>query len=478
MKTILSVAAALAVATAALAQESVTVSAGPTERSSIALTLYPEDLALVREQHQLQLPGGLARLDLGEVSAQLRPETTQLRWSGGGPVNVLEQSFDAKRLTAQQLLESHLGHEVTLLREHPVTGLPQRESATLLAAGNDHGAGAVLRFADRIETMPAGPGWAGWRVAFDRLPAGLHARPTLSLLLESSAGPRSLELSYLSGGLSWKTDYVARLSADGRQMDLSGWVTLSNRSGTDYREARLQLVAGALNRVQETVPLLVRKASVTTMRASSAPVEESLLDYHLYRFERPVSIADQQTKQLSLLAATAVPVRREYLLADTGSLEFGRQDPGVQQFKPSVWLEFDNRGGALGQPLPAGVVRFYAPDRQGEAQFVGEDRINHSPRDATLRLRLGSAFDLSAERRQLSFRELGERSSESSWRMTLRNARDEAVTIRVQQALAGEWEMVQESQRSSRPSAQAASWQVELPARGSAQLDYTVRTRW
>ena len=428
----------------------------------------------MRELRQLQLPGGLVRLDLGEVPAQLRPETTQLRWIGGGPVDLLEQSFDAKLLTAQQLLESHLGREVTLLREHPVTGVLQREPATVLAAGNENGAGAVLRLTDRIETMPAGP---GWRLAFDRLPADLHPRPTLSLLLDSAAGPRSLELSYLSGGLSWKTDYVARLSADGRQMDLSGWVTLSNRSGTHYRDARLQLVAGALNRVQESAPLMVRKASVTAMRASSAPVEESLLDYHLYRFERPLSIADQQTKQLSLLTATAVPVRREYLL-DTGMLEFGRQDPGVQQFKPSVWLEFDNRGGALGQPLPAGVVRFYAPDRQGEAQFVGEDRINHSARDESIRLRLGSAFDLSAERRQLSFRQLGERSSESGWRMTLRNARDEAVTIRVQQALAGDWEMVQESQRSSKPSAQAASWQVEVPARGSAQLDYTVRTRW
>lgn len=475
MKTILSVAAALAITSTAWAQEPRTVSAGPAERSSLALTLYQEDLALVRELRQLQLPGGLVRLDLGEVPAQLRPETTQLRWSGGGPVDLLEQSFDAKLLTAQQLLESYVGREVTLLREHPVTGALQRESATVLAAGNDNGAGAVLRLADRIETMPAGP---GWRLAFDRLPADLHVRPTLSLLLEASAGPRSLELSYLSGGLSWKTDYVARLSADGRQMDLSGWVTLSNRSGTHYRDARLQLVAGALNRVQESAPLMVRKASVTAMRASSAPVEESLLDYHLYRFERPLSIADQQTKQLSLLAATAVPVRREYLLADTGALEFGRQDPGVQQFKPSVWLEFDNRGSALGQPLPAGVVRFYAPDRQGEAQFVGEDRINHSARDESIRLRLGSAFDLSAERRQLSFRQLGERSSESGWRMTLRNARDEAVTIRVQQALAGDWEMVQESQRSSKPSAQAASWQVEVPARGSAQLDYTVRTRW
>ncbi len=473
MKNILGVAATIAVVGTALAQDIRSVNAGAAERSSVALTLYQEDLALVRELRSVQLPGGLVRLNLGEVPAQLRPETTQLRWIGGDAVNLLEQSFDAKLLTAQQLLESYLGREVTVLREHPVTGLLQREPATVLAAGNGHG--TVLRFADRIETGPAGP---DWRIAFDSLPADLHPRPTLSLLLEASAGPRSLELSYLSSGLSWKTDYVARLSADGRQMDLTGWVTLSNRSGSAYRDVRLQLVAGALNRVQDNAPLMVRKASVTALRASSAPVEESLLDYHLYRFERPVSIADQQSKQLSLLAATAVPVRREYLLADTGSLEFGRQDPGVQQFKPSVWLEFDNRGGALGQPLPAGVVRFYAPDRQGEAQFVGEDRIGHGARDETVRLRLGAAFDLSAERRQTSFRQLGERSSESGWRMTLRNARDEAVTIRVQQALAGDWEIVQESQRSSKPSAQTASWQVEVPARASAQLDYTVRTRW
>ena len=477
MKTICSVAAAIAITGTAQAQQAQPASAGPAQRGAVALTLYQDDLALVREQRQLQLPGGLVRLDLGQVPAQLRPETTQLHWSGGGPVNLLEQNFDAKRLTPQQLLESHLGREVTLLREHPVTGQLQRESATLLATGNGNGGGLVLRFADRIEAVSAGPGLPGWRIAFDSLPAELHPQPTLSLLLEASAGPRSLELSYLSGGLSWKADYVARLSADGRQMDLSGWATLNNRSGTDYRDARLQLVAGALNRVQDSGTLLARKASVAALRASPAPVEEQLLDYHLYRFERPVSIADQQSKQLSLLAAQAVPVRREYLV-DTGMLEFGPQEPGVQQFKPSVWLEFDNRGGALGQPLPAGVVRFYAPDRQGEAQFVGEDRINHSARDETVRLRLGTAFDLSAERRQTSFRQLGERSSESGWRMTLRNARDEAVTIRVQQALAGDWEIVQESLRSSKPSAQTAAWQVELPARGSAQLDYTVRTRW
>ncbi|MEO0002356.1 MAG: hypothetical protein RLZZ22_48 [Pseudomonadota bacterium] len=472
MQHILGVAATLAIVGTALAQDIGSVNAGPAERSALALTLYQEDLALVRELRPVQLPGGLVRLNLGEVPAQMRPETTQLRWIGGDPVKLLEQSFDAKPLTPRQLLESRLGHEVTVLREHPVTGVLQREAATVLATGHENGGGVVLRFADRIETGPAG------RLAFDSLPADLHARPTLSLLLESSAGPRSLELSYLSGGLSWTTDYVARLSVDGRQMDLSGWVTLSNRSGTAYRDARLQLVAGALNRVQDSALPMARKASVTALRASGAPVEESLLDHHLYRFERPVSIADQQSKQLSLLAATAVPVRREYLLADTGMLEFGRQDPGVQQFKPSVWLEFDNRGGALGQPLPAGVVRFYAPDRQGAAQFVGEERINHTARDETVRLRLGSAFDLSAERRQVTFRQLGERGSESGWCMTLRNARDEAVTIRVQQALAGDWEIVQESQRSSRPSAHSASWRVEVPARGSAQLDYTVRTRW
>lgn len=468
MKIFLGAALALACATAAQAQEGKVPTLQAPGREALSLTLYSGDLTLVRERRQLRLPGGQVRLSLGQVPAQLRPETVMLRPLGNGAFKLLEQDFDSRILTPQTLLQQHVGHEVSVLREHPVTGEDRSERATLLATGN----GTVLRFADRIETHYPG------RIVFDRLPPGLQPDPTLSVLLESAAGPQTLELSYQTGGLSWKTDYVARLSADGRSLDLSSWVTLANRSGTDYTDASLQLVAGSPNRVQDRFMAGERMAPAAMKLASAEPTEETLLDYHLYRFERPVTIADQQTKQLALLTAASVPVRREYLLAGSEPDYLERQDQPAQMLKPSVYLEFDNRGTPLGQPLPAGIVRVYSPDREGATQFVGEDRIAHAARDQTIRLRLGTAFDLSADRQQTAFRKLGERSSESSWRLTLHNARNEAVTIRVQETLPGDWEIVQESQRSRKDSAHAASWTVAVPAGGSTRLDYTVRTRW
>lgn len=468
MKIMLGIAAALTMATAAQAQGSREASVDASGAEALSLTLYSGDLALVRERRQLRLPGGQVRVNLGQVPVLLRPETVMLRPLGSGAFKLLEQDFEARVLTPQTLLQQHVGREVTVLREHPVTGEDRSERATLLAAGN----AAVLRFADRIETHYPG------RIVFDRLPPGLQPGPTLSVLLEAATGPQTVELAYQTGGLSWKTDYVARLSADGRSLDLSGWITLANRSGTDYPDASLQLVAGSPNRVQDRFMASERMAPAAVLRASAEPTEETLLDYHLYRFERPVTIADQQTRQLALLTAAAVPVRREYLLASAEPFQLERQDQPAQQLKPSVYLEFDNRGAQLGQPLPAGVVRVYGPDREGATQFIGEDRIAHTARDQTIRLRLGTAFDLSAERRQTAFRQLGERSSESSWRLSLHNARNEAVTIRVLETLPGDWEIVQESQHSRKDSAHAASWSVAVPAGGSAQLDYTVRTRW
>ena len=438
-------------------------------REAIALTIYNDDLALIKDKRRVELPGGLARLSLREVSAQLRPETALLRASGGDALRLIEQNFDFDLLTPQKLLDKHVGREVSVLRTLPTTGEERRERATVLAAGPD---GTVLRFADRIETGVPG------RIAFDQMPANLRERPTLSVLLESSAGPQAIELSYLSGGLSWKADYVASLSADGKALDLSGWVTLDNRSGASYENASLQLVAGALNRVQAKSVHQDRMAPVAAMLARAEPVEEALFDYHLYRFERPTTIADQQVKQLALLTASAVPVRREYLLSGAEHPYLERQGPISQKLKPAVFLEFDNAGGQLGKPLPAGVVRVYARDRQGAEQFVGEDRIGHSARNETVRLRLGEAFDILAERKQTSWRKLGDSASESAYRIELRNGKDEPVTVRVLETLPGDWEIVQESQRSRKESARAVSWSVDVPAGGSAVLDYLVRVRW
>lgn len=465
MKSLIPMVMTLGLVAVAQAQQEVTSDAS--QREATAITIYNEDLALVKQRRVLVLPGGLTRLSWREVSGLMRPETASLRTLSDQALDVLEQNFDFDLLTPSKLLEKYVGRQVTVIRSHPTTGEERRETATVLS-GNQ---GTVLRFADRIETGVPG------RIVFDQVPANLRDRPTLSMLLQSAAGRQSLELSYLSAGLAWKADYVANLSPDGHQMDLSGWVTLTNRSGVAYDDARLQLVAGTLNRVSPARPAREFLAAAAP-RAKADMAQEALMDYHLYSFERPTSIADNQTKQLALLSASGIAVRREYLLS--GSEYYYRERFGQigQKLKPAVFVEFDNRGGQLGRPLPAGVIRVYARDSQGAAQFVGEDRINHTAKNESLKLRLGEAFDITADRRQMAFHKLGDTTTESSYRIELRNAKNEAVTVRVQEPMPGDWDMVQASHPSQRESARLVSWLVSVPAGGSALLEYTVRVRW
>ena len=451
----------------ALAAEAVPDAASTAaDREAVAVTIYNDDLALVKERRRVDLPAGLSRLSLREVAAQLRPETALLRAVSGAPLTLIEQNFDFDLLTPAKLLEKYVGREVTVIRSHPTTGEERQEKATVLSDGQ----GTVLRFADRIETGVPG------RLAFESVPPNLRDRPTLSVLLEAAGGSQSVELSYLTSGMSWQADYVANLATDGKSLDLNGWVTLTNRSGAAFNDATLQLVAGTVNRAR---PPAARRSEMAVARAvgAAAPVEEGLLDYHLYTFERATSIADRQTKQLALLTASAVPVRREYLLSGGGWYYRDRHDGTGQKLKPAVYLEFDNQGGGLGKPLPAGVIRVYAKDSRGAAQFVGEDRIEHTAKNEPVRLKLGEAFDITAERKQMAFTRVAETVTESAWRIDVRNAKDEAVTVKVQELLPGDWEILQESQSHTKESARMASWRLAVPAGGSVRLEYTVRVK-
>jgi hypothetical protein len=463
------VAGLLAATVAHAADPARDVASSAADREAVAVTVYNDDLALVKERRKVDLPAGLARLSLREVAAQMRPETALLRAVSGQAFVLIEQNFDFDLLTPQKLLEKYVGRQVTVIRSHPTSDAEKRETATVLAAGQ----GTVLRFADRIETGVPG------RLAFDSVPANLRDRPTLSVLLDAAGGKQSVELSYLTSGLSWKADYVANLSADGKALDLNGWVTLTNRSGAGFDNTTLQLVAGTVNRVRQADMRVMAMAAPAAARAKVAEAtQEALMDYHLYSFERPTSIADNQTKQLALLSASAVPVRREYLLAGNEYYYRDRYGQIGQKIKPAVFIEFENKGGQLGKPLPAGIVRVYAKDSKGAAQFVGEDRIEHTAKNEKLKLRLGEAFDITAERKQTNYKRIADNVTESSWRIELRNAKDEAVTVRVQEPLPGDWEMIQESQKHAKDSARVASWNVVVPPGDKAVLDYTVRVKW
>ncbi|MFN3752031.1 MAG: DUF4139 domain-containing protein [Thiobacillus sp.] len=446
------------------------------DQTGVAVTIYNDDLALVRDTRRVRLERERTRLAWREVAAQMRPETARLRnLSNPAGFHLQEQNFDFDPLTPASLLEKHVGREVAVIRVHPATGAETREPATVLAAAN----GVVLKFADRVETGVPG------RIAYPGVPDTLRDRPTLMVLLtNAAAGAQALELSYLTGGLSWRADYVAELNADDSRLDLDGWVTLANRSGAAYSDARLQLVAGDIHRVRDARPPARDVMMMAAKAADAAGMQqEALFEYHLYTLPRPTTLADNQTKQVALMAAARVPVKKQFLLAGADYYYSGQHADLGQKLKAGVIVEFGNRGEGLGVPLPQGIVRVYKRDGAGNAQFVGEDRIGHTPKNETVRLKLGDAFDVTADRRQSDFRKLAATDRytyvfESAYEIVLKNAKSEAVSVTVREPVPGDWRMVSESQPHTRIASGAAEWQVRVPATGQATLAYRVRVRY
>jgi len=460
------------------AQETVTTQR---DQQALAVTIYNSNLALVRDQREVRLPRGELDLAFQEVAAMIRPETALLRnLSDPDGFRINEQNFDFDLLTPQKLLEKFVGRKVTVVTQVPNPNGPgaseRREEAEVLATSG----GVVLRFPDRIET--AAPG----RIVYPEVPGNLRARPTLVLNLHSGAArAQKLELTYLTAGLNWQADYVANLAPGEASLDLSGWVTLTNQSGAAYPNATLQLVAGDVHRAESpgrmagNLPVMAK-----AMAEGGAMREESLFEYHLYTLDRPTTLKENQTKQVALLTARNVPVRKEYQLrGETWYYRERSGDPGAR-LKVGVFVEFENRAGSgLGLPLPKGVVRVYQRDGAGRPQFVGEDAVDHTPKNEKVRLKLGDAFDVTARRRQTDFRSLGAQGQyrsvfESAYQIDLQNAKPEPVAVAVLEPMQGDWEITQNSQPFTKDSSGTARFLVTVPAGGSATLSYRARVRY
>ena len=485
-KTTIAAALALAASHAAFADITETVSEGK-DREAVAVTIYNENLALVREARKLPLNAGANRIALRDVSARIMPETANLAARSGAALQLLEQNFDYDLLSAQSLLGKYVGKRVTTIRTNPANGEETREVATVLA-NND---GVVLQYADRIETgLPANV-----RLAFHDVPANLRDRPTLTVDLTSDkAGEQSVDLAYLSQGLGWKADYVASLADDEKTLNLAGWVTLNNQSGTAYENATLQLVAGDVARAQEEdfgLNYHARMAPMAVEKAAAPVREENLFEYHLYTLDRPTTLKNNQNKQVALLSAAQVPVQKEYRLqgssgwyyygADTSALEMG------DKRKVNVFMTFKNdEASQLGMPLPKGVIRVYKNDSDKRTQFIGEDRIDHTAKNDTVRLKLGSAFDVTGVWKSVSVKNLdsgklgklidGEQ-FEATYSIELSNAKKEDVTVKVVEPIPGDWSIEEETFKHEKVGANLAQWQVPVPADGKVELKYKVRIK-
>ena len=464
------------------------------DRESIAVTIYNQDQALVREVRRVDLPAGELELAWEDVTARIRPETVLARPVEGAALRILEQNYRYDVLAPSTLLAEYVGRPVTLVHVVPGTGERRVQQATLLSLGSTSGGGYGYGGPEYVNPWECVYELGGevtfggdWRVVVpDAIPEGFVVRPTLFWRADAAgAGVRRIEASYLTGGMSWGADYVLGLSADGTRGELTGWVTLSNDSGIAFEDARLQLMAGTVNLVPPPAPpalqgRVVVTASAITIREPGAPAfrEESLFEYHQYTLQRPTDLADREQKQLELLSAPRVPLERHYRLYGL-PYWLGSEQTGVQEnLHPQVWLEFVNaEADGLGIPLPAGTVRVYGADPSGGGgrEFLGEDSIEHTAREERLKLRVGSAFDVVADRRQTDFQLRSSRQVESAWEVRLRNRKRTPVRVELREPTSGDWTVVDSSVPWTKESARELRFDVDCPPDREVVVTWRVR---
>lgn len=491
-----SVALLLAGAGPALAQTA-PAQAPPTEANAqgdVSVTIYNNDLALVQDVRSLAIANGRSRIEFPDVSSRIRPETLSFAAAGTG---IVEQNFDFDLLSPGSLMEKAIGQTITLARTNPATGVETRERATVLSTAG----GVVVRIGDRIEVLREDG--LPVRAIFDRVPPNLRARPTLSVTVDSSqAGTRPASIRYLTPGLGWSADYVALFDDTKGVIDMQGWVTLTNQTGTTFRNARTMLVAGSVGgggRGGSGNGTMIRAGTQRTDR-------EQLGDYYLYPIEERTTLANAQTKQVSFLDVQGVAARKIY-----GRTVNWQQSDSAPVNALSQIAFSTSREGGLGDALPAGTIRFYQRDRTGSPQFIGEQRIDHTPTGSEMLLTTGNAFDIfveasvtkrekitsdewetTARYRVLRDKEVvvvaDEQRPKQFFRTTMRykltNAKSQPVTVSLVQAgldhgwWGNDYRIVSESVPGTQVNVDKRKWEVPVPANGETEMTVVFETRY
>lgn len=463
----------LILATPVAAQEDVPAAASAaTAQGDLSVTIYNGDVALVQDVRRIDLPAGRTRQPFPDVSAQIRPETVSL---SAPDAAIVEQNFDYDLLSPTSLMEAAVGETLTLIRTNPATGAETRERAKVLAVNG----GVVLQIGDRIEVLR--DDGLPVRVVFDKIPPNLRARPTLSVTLASDrAGVRPATLSYLTRGLGWQADYVALFDDKAGTIDVQGWVTLRNTTGTTFTAARTLLVAGDVaseGQGQPFRPRVIQRRGTLRQAGTETAGREQLGDFYLYPLAERTTIADKQTKQVSFLDVKGAAASSGYEFVNPWL------NSAAEPVSAGSMLRFSNaRGGGLGDALPAGTVRVYVRDQRGQAQFTGENVIGHTPQGSRIALRTGDAFDVKVQPVVEERTQVASDRWRTRMRYTVTNARPRAVTVDVVQG-GLDWgfadtRITQESQKSDRRNADATVWSVAVPANGTSVVTATFETRY
>lgn len=426
-------------------------------QSDIALTVYNNNLALVKEVRRIELEKGTSELEFSDVAAQIDPTSVFFSsLTAPDEVAILEQNYEYDLVNSSKILQKYVDQEITLATKEETT-----YSGTLL---NATGGDVVLQQADggiKIVSMKSVE-----NMAFPKLPEGLKTRPTLVWQLDSEqSGPHDVQVGYLTQGISWHAEYVAVTNEEDTAMELSSWVSIENNSGATYENARLKLVAGDVHRAQRPRPQYLPLAESARLDKEQFQ-EKAFFEYHLYTLQRRATVADHQIKQISLFPSTNVEVEKAY---SYDGRENGKDIRVNLRFK-------NDQASGLGMPLPQGKIRVYKEDEDDALIFVGEDFVDHTPRDEEVKVYVGNAFDIVGERTLKDQRTISKDTVEETWEIKLRNHKNQAVAITViEQLRKGNWEVLRSSHDYTKKDAQTIEFEIEVGKDAEAVVDYVVR---
>lgn len=450
--------------------EEATLKSTSDEQVGVEVTVYNNDLGLVKDTRKIALPKGRGELRFMDVAASIMPWTVSVKsMTNPESFSVLEQNYEYDLINRAKLLDKYVDKQVKLMHWNYYQDRKEVVDATLLS--NNQG---EIYLIDK-EIYLGHPGIP----ILPKLPENLIAKPTLTWLFENNTDkPHQLEVSYLTKNISWKTDYVITVNANDTAADVLGWVTLDNKSGTTYKDARLKLIAGEIHQAETNKREKMLSASEEMPRPKALPSfeEKSFFEYHMYSLQRKTTIKDKQTKQVNLLEAFGIGVKKELLV-------YGVKTYWIRQFRETVpkqpvnvYLVFKNsKENKLGMPLPAGLMRVYKQDTDGNNQFIGEDKISHTPKDEEVKLLLGNAFDVVAERSQTDFKQVTSRLYETEWQINVRNHKDEEVTVGIIEPLLGNWNVIQTSHPFKKMDAFTIRYDVKVPKDDEVKVKYRVR---
>ncbi len=449
--------------------------------AGVDITVYNQNIALVKDKRTLVLKQGLNEVRFSDVASQIDPTSVQFTsLTDPTGTRVLEQNYAYDIVGTQKIMQKYLDQNVALVTEDGT-----KYSGKLLSGADD----IILQADDgQVTTVKLS---RVREVKFPQLPGGLITKPTLIWSLDSGrAGNQDAQVTYLTNGINWKANYVVVVNSADTAMNLNGWVTIDNQSGATYENARLKLVAGDVRRVTPAPAAKSLDAVRGAVAATATPsqfVEQSFFEYHLYTLQRPTTINNRETKQVDFTTGADVPINKLFVYDGASSLRFygyAVTDPGygkTSDTKVAVMIEFKNsEQNSLGMPLPKGTIRVYKQDSDGGNQFIGEDNIDHTPKDEPVRLNVGNAFDVVGERKQLNFNKINDRTIEETYQITLRNHKKEAVQVRAVEHLFrwSNWQITRASADYSKLDAQAMEFRVNVPPDGEQTVSYTVRYTW